>query len=68
MNSVRLNEFESWDKAAEAISNSLLTYKVASPDKIKSTVINYFKKECVAGLKIREKILKDGGETKTLLT
>jgi hypothetical protein len=68
LGSIKLNDFESWDKAAEAISNSLLTYKVASPDKIKSTVINFFKKQCVAGLKIREKILNDGGETKTLLT
>jgi hypothetical protein len=63
-----LADFNSWDKAAEAISNSLLTYKVASPDKIKSTVINYFKKQCVSGLKLREKILKDGGEKTNILT
>lgn len=68
INSIKLADFNSWDKAAEAISNSLLTYKVASPDKIKSTVINYFKKQCVAGLRMREKILKDGGDTTNILT
>ena len=68
INSINLMDFTSWDEAAEAIHNSLATHKNASPDSIKGSLVNYFKKQCIAGLKEREALLKDGVKSANILT
>lgn len=46
----------------------MLSYQSNSPDKIKNTLINFIKKQCVNGLKLREKLVNDGGQSNSILT
>jgi hypothetical protein len=68
INSINLMDFSSYEEAAEAIHNALATYKNASADSIKGTLVNYMKKQCIAGLKEREALLKDAVKSSNILT
>lgn len=68
INTIKFEDFKSWDKLAEAVAESLNSYQSNAPDKIKNSLINFVKRQCVLGLKLREKLVNDGGESTSILT
>ena len=44
LNQISLEDYKTFDEAAEAISAALSTYQRSDPSAIKETVINYLKK------------------------
>lgn len=60
LSSIELSDYSTHAEAAEAISHALSTYASNSPENIRPTLINYFKKQIRAGVNIRNTILESG--------
>ena len=50
INSINLEDYSTFEEAAEAISAALSTYKNNGPDQIHDTVVNYVKKQVTSGI------------------
>ena len=60
LSTIELSDYLTHAEAAEAISHALSTYASNSPENVRSSLINYLKKQLRAGAKGRNAILESG--------
>jgi hypothetical protein len=60
LSSIELSDYSTHAEAAEAISHALSTYASNSSENIRTSLINYLKKQIREGVKIRNQILESG--------